>query len=94
MIKINTSGKKLCVAFTYPQSGDAKKPYFVQYSAVVGDSPVNVSCTSMKNNILIKNIPKPLNTHFNACWREFFLAIGDNILNIECILSYIIIIVY
>jgi hypothetical protein len=29
--------------------------------------------------MLIKNIPNPLNTHFNACLREFFFAIVDNI---------------
>jgi hypothetical protein len=27
----------------YQQSGDAKKPYFVQYSAVAEDSPFSVS---------------------------------------------------
>ena len=83
MIKINTSGKKLCVAFTYPQSGDAKKPYFVQYSAVVEDSPVNVSYTSMKNNILIKNILNPPETHLNAFLIEVFLSKIDNIINYD-----------
>ena len=65
----------------YQQSGDAKKPYFVQYSDVVEDSPVITSYTSMKINILIKNIPKPLNTHFNAFLKEFFLTSLDNIIN-------------
>ena len=63
----------------YQQAGDAKNPYLAQYSAVVEDSPVITSWISMKINILIKNIPKPLNTHFNPFLIEFFLASVDNI---------------
>jgi hypothetical protein len=77
----------------YQQSGDAKKPYFVQYSAVVEDSPVKTSWTKMNNNILIKKIPKLLNSHFNAFLIEFFLASVDNIIKSDCILFYSIIIV-
>ena len=50
----------------YQQPGDAKKPYLEQYSAVVEDSPVSISWTTMKTNILIKNILKPLKANFNV----------------------------
>jgi hypothetical protein len=40
----------------------------------------------MNNNILIKKIPKLLNSHFNAFLIEFFLASVDNIINSDCIL--------
>ena len=66
--------------FIYQHAGDAKNPYLAQYSAVVEDSPVITSWISMKINILIKNIPKPLNTNFNTFLIEFFLASLDNIL--------------
>ena len=57
----------------YQQSGDAKNPYFVQYSADVSEgAPVITSLTNMKINILIKNILKPLNTQFNIFWIELF----------------------
>ena len=52
--------------FYYQQSGDAKKPYFVQYSVVVEDSPVRVSWTRIKNNMAIKKKLKPLNNHFKV----------------------------
>ena len=66
--------------FIYQHAGDAKNPYLAQYSAVVEDSPVITSWISMKINILIKNIPKPLNTNFNTFLIEFFLASVDNII--------------
>ena len=66
--------------FIYQHAGDAKNPYLAQYSAVVEDSPVITSWISMKIKILIKNIPKPLNTNFNTFLIEFFLASMDNIL--------------
>ena len=78
----------------YQQAGDAKKPYLAQYSAVVEDSPVITSWISMKINILIKNIPKPLNIHFNTFLIELFLANVANINNRDCILFYLIIIVH
>ena len=78
----------------YQQAGDAKNPYLAQYSAVVEDSPVITSWKSMKINILIKNIPKPLNTHFNTFLIELFLANVGNIINRDCILFYLIIIVH
>jgi hypothetical protein len=31
----------------------------------------------MKNNILIKNIPKPLNSHFKPLCNRIFLAIAE-----------------
>jgi hypothetical protein len=40
--------------FTNQQSGDAKKPYLAQYSAVLEDSPVIKSCIVIKTNIVIK----------------------------------------
>ena len=59
----------------YQQEGDAKNPYFVQYSAVSEDLSAIISWTNMKINILIKNILKPLNTHFNTFLIELFSAI-------------------
>ena len=79
--------------FSYQHAGDAKNPYLAQYSVVVEDSPVITSWISMKINILIKNIPKPLNIHFNTFLIEFFLANVVNIINRDCILFYLIIIV-
>jgi hypothetical protein len=65
----------------YQQSGDAKNPYFVQYSADVSEGPpVITSWTNRKINILIKNILKPLNTHFNTFLIELFSAKSDNII--------------
>jgi len=46
-------------------SGDAKNPYFAQYSDVCEDSPVNKSLTNTKNNKAIKKKVKPLKNHFN-----------------------------
>jgi hypothetical protein len=71
---------RITIYLFYQQAGDAKNPYLAQYSAVVEDSPVITSWISMKINILIKNIPKPLNTHFNTFLIEFFLASVDNII--------------
>jgi hypothetical protein len=71
--------------FIYQHAGDAKNPYLAQYSAVVEDSPVITSWISMKINILIKNIPIPLNIHFNTFLIEFFLANVANIINNDCI---------
>lgn len=66
----------------YQQLGDAKNPYFAQYSADVWENaPVITSWTNMKINILIKNILKPLNTHFNTFLIELFVVIVDNIIN-------------
>ena len=66
----------------YQQSGDAKNPYFAQYSADVWeDAPVITSWTTIKNNIQIKNILKALNTHFNTFLTEFFLPTADSIDN-------------
>jgi hypothetical protein len=77
----------------YQQWGDAKNPYFAQYSADVWENaPVITSWTNMKINILIKNILKPLNTHFNTFLIELFVVIVDNILPLYCLLFYIIII--
>ena len=51
----------------YQQSGDAKKPYLAQYSAVVSeDAPVNASYTTIKNNMPIKNRLNPLRVNFNV----------------------------
>jgi hypothetical protein len=41
VLEVNPSFKTYL--FYYQQSGDAKKPYFVQYSAVVEDSPIITS---------------------------------------------------
>ena len=66
----------------YQQSGDAKKPYLAQYSAVVSeDAPVNASYTTIINNVPIKNILKPLRANFNAFLIGLILAIADNIIN-------------
>jgi hypothetical protein len=67
--------------YYYQQPGETKNPYFVQYSAVLEDSPVIKSCTVMKTNIAIKNILKPLNIHFNAFLIVVFLVVIDNIIN-------------
>ena len=73
----------------YQQSGDAKNPYFVQYSADVSEgAPVITSWTNMKINILIKYILKPLNTHFNTFLIELFSATSDNIINLYVFVLY------
>jgi hypothetical protein len=65
----------------YQQPGDAKNPYFAQYSVVVSeDAPVNASNTTMKNNMPIKNKLNPLKANFNAFLIELFLVIEDNII--------------
>jgi hypothetical protein len=66
----------------YQQSGDAKKPYLAQYSAVVSaDAPVNASYTTIKDNMPIKNRLNPLRANFNAFLIGLILAIADNIIN-------------
>ena len=60
----------------YQQSGDAKKPYLEQYSAVVEDSPVIKSWTAMKNNIPINIKLNPPNTYFKIFLIEFFLPVA------------------
>jgi hypothetical protein len=73
------------------QSGDAKKPYLVQYSVVCEDKPVTESWTNMNTNKAIKIILNPLNIHFNAFLTEVFLARVDNIIiNQDIFLFYII----
>jgi hypothetical protein len=72
--------KVLTVVTFYQQSGDAKKPYFVQYSAVVSEvAPVKASYTTIKNNMPIKNRLNPLNSHFKILLIEFSLPIADYI---------------
>jgi hypothetical protein len=83
----------LYLFYFYQQSGDAKKLYFEQYSAVCEDTAVRV-ITNMKTNIAIKNILDPLNIHFNVFLIEVFLVRTDNIINLDCILFYIIIIIH
>ena len=59
----------------YQASGDAKTPYLAQYSAVVSeDAPVNVSNTTMKNNMPIRNRLNPLKANFNDFLIEFFVT--------------------
>jgi hypothetical protein len=66
----------------YQQSGDAKKPYLAQYSAVVSeDAPVNASYTTIINNVPIKNRLNPVRANFNAFLIGLILAIVDNIIN-------------
>jgi hypothetical protein len=88
--------RRITIVTFYQQPGDAKNPYFAQYSAVVSeDAPVKASYTTIKNNIAIKNILKLLNIHFNEFVMEVFLARADNIIITEdLILSYIILIIY
>ena len=59
-LKQRQMGKEHYLYLLYQQSGDAKKPYLAQYSAVTEDLPVRVSWTRIKNNIAIKNRLKPL----------------------------------
>ena len=67
----------------YQHLGDAKKPYLAQYSAVVSeDAPVNASYTTIKNNIPIKNIPKPLKANciiffigFRFMWNPYVIIL-------------------
>ena len=63
--------------FTDQQSGDAKKPYFAQYSVVLEDSPVIKSCIVKKTNIAIKTRLNPLNIYFKILLRELFLPVAD-----------------
>ena len=63
----------------YQQQGDAKKPYFAQYSAVIEDSPVIKSCTFIKNNPPIKKILKPEKTNFNIFLIKINLLVVLNI---------------
>ena len=66
----------------YQQSGDAKKPYLAQYSAVVSeDAPVKASYTTIINNVPIKNRLNPLRANFNAFLIGLILAIADTIIN-------------
>ena len=55
-----------CYYLIDQHSGDAKNPYFEQYSDVCEDSPVNKSWTNTKNNIAIKKKVKPLKNHVNV----------------------------
>ena len=55
----------------YQQPGDAKKPYFAQYSAVAEDSPVSISWTTMKTKIPRNNRLKPLKANFNIVFIGF-----------------------
>ncbi|HZB64942.1 MAG TPA: hypothetical protein VE307_06500 [Nitrososphaeraceae archaeon] len=72
----------------YQQSGDAKKLYFLQYSAVVSEvAPVKASYTTIKDNMPIKKRLKPLKANFNAFLIEFFVTIEDNIIIITYIVS-------
>ena len=65
-----------------PAIRDAKNPYLAQYSAVELEFvPVKVSYTTIKNNIPIKNILKPLNTNFKILLTGLFLLIADCITN-------------
>jgi hypothetical protein len=51
--------------YYYQQLGDAKMPYLAQYSTVWEELPVNVSWTTMKNNIAIKKMLNPLKAILN-----------------------------
>jgi hypothetical protein len=80
--------------FYYQQSGDAKKPYLAQYSAVCEDTPVRESWINMKIRRTINNILNPLNIHFSVFLTEVFLERVDNIINWDYIFFYIIIIIH
>ena len=51
--------------YYYQQLGDAKMPYLALYSTVWEELPVNVSWTTMKNNIAIKKMLNPLKAILN-----------------------------
>ena len=67
------------IIFYYQQPGDAKKPYFAQYSAVMEDSTVIKSCIVIKNNSAIKKILKPVKTNFNIFLIKIILLVALNI---------------
>jgi hypothetical protein len=51
-------------------------PYFAQYSTVWEELPVNVSWTSMKNNIAIKKMLNPPKAIFNIFLIVFFFYLS------------------
>ena len=82
VLKERYQKRRITIVTFYQQPGDAKKPYFAQYSDVVcEDAPVKASHSIIKNNIAIKDIAKPLNIHCNTFVMEVFLLVrADNII--------------
>ena len=57
-------------------------PYLAQYSTVWEELPVNISWTTMKNNIAINKMLNPLKAIFNIFLIVFFLLFicGTNVI--------------
>jgi hypothetical protein len=66
-----------CLLIDYQHFGKAKIPYLVQNSDNWDDGPVIVSCTVIINNVVIKNILKPMKIFTYFYNHRFLILLQD-----------------